>query len=236
MKKHGAQVYYGHQEAAGSIRANAEHLGAMIRKVCEETACEKVNIIAHSKGGLDARYAISCGGMEEYVASLTMLNVPNRGSYIIDKLCKLPEGFYRFLAKVFNWAFRKIGDENPDFYAATRELTLAACADFNQHVPDSLHVYYQSYMSVMKNSISDSLLTIPYLMIRSAAPVDGRNNDGLITASSAWWGEQRALFSVKGRRGVSHADMIDLKREDFKDFDVQEVYVAIISDLKKMGF
>ena len=236
LKKHGAQIYYGHQEAAGGYPANAEKISAMIRKVCAETGCEKVNIIAHSKGGLDARYAISCKGMEAYVASLTMLNVPNRGSYVMDILCKLPEGIYRFLAKIFNWIFHKMGDENPDFYVATRELTTDACARFNQQVPDSPQVYYQSYMSVMKNLISDSLLFFPYLMIRSAAPANDRKNDGLITISSAWWGKQKALFSTKSRRGISHGDMIDLKREDFKGFDVQEMYMTMVSDLKKMGF
>ena len=236
LKKQGAQVYYGHQEAAGSIEANATQLSQAIRRICEENGCDKVNLIAHSKGGLDARYAISCLGMESNVASLTSINVPHRGSRIVDTACKLPEGLYRAIAKIGNWAFRKIGDENPDFYLATREVAEANCERFNRTVPDSPHVFYQSYMSVMKNCLSDSLLCIPHLILSSASKGTDRRNDGLVTVSSSAWGHSRALFSVKSRRGISHGDIIDLKREDYKGFDVRETYVAIVSDLKKMGF
>lgn len=39
-----------------------------IKKLVQKTGCGKVNIIAHSKGGLDSRYAISRLGCDKYVS------------------------------------------------------------------------------------------------------------------------------------------------------------------------
>ena len=55
-------------------------------QVLAETGAEKVNIIAHSKGGLDSRYAISCLGMDKYVATLTTINTPHYGCDMVDYL------------------------------------------------------------------------------------------------------------------------------------------------------
>ena len=46
------------------------------------------------------------------------------------------------------------------------------------------------------------------------------------------WGENYTLLTVKGNRGISHGDMIDLNRENIKGFDVREFYVQLVSDLK----
>ncbi|MDY3771015.1 MAG: hypothetical protein SOZ88_09535 [Lachnospiraceae bacterium] len=37
-------------------------------------------------------------------------------------------------------------------------------------------------------------------------------------------------------RGISHGDMIDLKREDIKGFDVLECYIQIVTNLKEERF
>ena len=51
-------IYYGNQEALGTIAYNAEDIRKRILQIREETGAEKVNIIAHSKGGLDARLSL----------------------------------------------------------------------------------------------------------------------------------------------------------------------------------
>ena len=53
---------------------------------------------------------------------------------------------------------------------------------------------------------------------------------------SAKWGEFRGVFSNKRLRGISHGDIIDLKRQDYKGFDVVETYVQIVAELKERGF
>ena len=62
-----------------------EDIKKKILEVIEKTGCEKVNIIAHSKGGLDSRYAISILGMDKYTASLTTISTPHRGCILLIK-------------------------------------------------------------------------------------------------------------------------------------------------------
>ena len=48
--------------------------------------------------------------------------------------------------------------------------------------------------------------------------------------------EKYTYITTKGKRGISHGDMIDLNRENIKDFDIREFYVQILADLKKSGY
>ena len=61
-------------------------------------------------------------------------------------------------------------------------------------------------------------------------------NDGLVGEDSFPWGERFEFLTVKGKRGISHGDMIDLNRENFKEFDVREFFVGLVADLKQRGF
>ncbi len=233
LVKNGASVYYGHQQAFGTIEGNGQMIKEKILDIVEVTGCEKVNIIGHSKGGLDARYAISTLGMGEYVASLTTISTPHQGSALADYGNKhVSDKLYRSVAKFFDKYFLKIGDENPDFYTATRQLTKEYSVEFNENTPDQDGVFYQSYMSLMKNCFSHSLLSVPYLIMC----LHDKKNDGLVTLDSARWGEFRGVFENKKRRGISHGDMIDITRGNYKGFDVIETYIDIVSDLKNRGF
>lgn len=49
------------------------------------------------------------------------------------------------------------------------------------------------------------------------------------------WGERFIWLEPTGRRGISHADMIDLNRENIEGFDVREFYVQLVAELKTHG-
>lgn len=232
LMRNGAVIYYGNQEALGTIAYNGEDIRSRILKIREETGAEKVNIIAHSKGGLDARYAITHLGMAPYVASLTTMSTPHRGCRFVDYACRLPEGLYRFVARCFDRTFSRFGDRNPDFYTATHQFSTTESARFNEETPDCPQVYYQSFASRMKYPWSHLLLGIPWCMIW---PLEGEN-DGLVSTDSARWGEFRGVFRNQRMRGISHGDMIDLKRQDYKGFDVVEAYVQIVAELREKGY
>ncbi len=230
--RQGATIYYGNQEAFGTVEYNANDIRNKIFQVIDETGCKKVNIIAHSKGGLDARYMASKLGMGKYIASITMISSPHRGVRFVDIACHMPDGIYRFIARAFNKYFRLIGDKNPDFYTATRQFSTYSSRKFNEEIIDVEGIYYQSYASVMKNMFSDYILTIPYILVNLT---EGRN-DGLVSITSAKWGDFKGVLSNKYYRGISHGDIIDLRRDDYKGFDVVEKYVEIISALKNKGY
>lgn len=233
LVRNGAVVYYGHQEAWGTIEENAEIIRRKILEVLEENHCDKVNIIAHSKGGLDARYLISALHMEDQVASLTTISTPHQGSELLNLLNRLPDNIYHFVSSLFDRSFSRFGDQHPDCYHASKQLSPEFCREFNAKYPDSPEVYYQSYASVLKHPLGDDLLSIPHLLMNLSG---ASRNDGLVTEGSAKWGTFKKTFISTGRRGISHGDMIDLKREDYKGFDVIEAYVGIVAELREMGF
>ena len=233
LTKNGATVYYGNQEAFAAIEQNSKDIQKRIEEICAIEQCDKVNIIAHSKGGLDARHAISKGQMGAHVASLTTISTPHRGCRFVDVLIKhAPEKLYRWLASVFDKIFLGMKDLHPDFYTVTHQFTTTWSAQFNEDVKDDPQVYYQSYMSLMHHAWSHLLLTIPYLFIRL---VDAKN-DGLVTEESAKWGDFQGTLTNRHYKGISHGNIIDLTREDYKGFDVLETYVQMVAELKRKGF
>lgn len=233
LKQNGANIYYGKQQSSLAVADSAQELKAEIERVLELSGAEKVNIVAHSKGGLDARYAISKLGMAEHVASLTTINTPHRGCQFADALLdRLPDWLIHFAGKRYNALFRALGDDKPDFLAGVSDLTAASCARFNEEVKDAPGIYYQSTMSKMRGFHSTFLpLSFTYLLSKH---YEG-DNDGLVSIPSASWGNYLGLVEAD-REGISHADMIDLTHKDIKGFDVSEFYVKLLADLKAKGF
>ena len=230
--KNGAVIDYGHQQAWASIESCAAEIKSRLLSFLEKTSGAKVNIIAHSKGGLDARYMISSLGMADKVASLTTISTPHRGSELMDVLTRMKESRYRKICDAVDKGFRRLGDENPDAYTASRQLQPSYLEEFNRKNPDVPGVYYQSYAAVMKNPASHTLLSFPSAIMQWKAG----NNDGLVTIESAKWGAFRGTFKSAKRRGISHADQIDLMRKDYDGFDMAEEYVSIVAELKDMGY
>jgi len=230
--RNGATIYYGNQEAWGTVENNAEDLKKKILDIVKETGVEKVNIIAHSKGGLDARYMISKLDMDKYVASLTMISSPHRGCKFVDVACKLPDNIYKSISRFFDNRYRFLGDKNPDFYTASREFSTVHSKKFNEEVVDVDKVYYQSYASVVNGMFSDFVVTVPYVLVK----LTEGENDGLVAVDSAKWGDFKGVLKTDHGRGISHGDVIDLRRDDYKGFDVVEKYVEIVSELKIKGY
>ena len=234
LEKNGARIYYGNQESAASIDDCGKHIASRIKEIVDETGCGKVNIIAHSKGGLDSRAAITLYGAAPYVASLTTVNTPHRGCQFADYLLgKAPEGLKNAVASKYNAALRKLGDKNPDFIAAVTDLTHDAAKTFNERCPDVDGVYYQSIGSKSVRAASGRFpLNLSYHLVNY---FDGPN-DGLVALPSMKWGADFTYVTPRKSRGITHGDMIDLMRENIDGFDVRETYVELVSGLKQKGF
>lgn len=232
--RNGASVYYGNQQSARSIPDSAEELRQAVMKVIAETGAEKVNIIAHSKGGLDTRYAISSLGLDKYVATLTTINTPHGGCDMVDYLLnKVPPKMCDWIAKRYNSIFTVLGDREPDFLAGIKDLSPKRLKELENQMTDSPDVSYRSCMSCMKNVFSTSFppLIIGYLTVKK---LNGEN-DGLVWVKSAEHGTFR-LVRASGVRGISHGDTIDLFRENIEGYDVREFYTSLVAELKQQGY
>ena len=234
LQRNGATVYYGQQQSAAAVEDSGRELADRIRQILAETGCEKVNIIAHSKGGLDSRAAIAHAGCAPCVASLTTINTPHRGCIFAEYLLKkIPAAARQKIADTYNAALKRLGDEAPDFLAAVTDLTASACEARNAATPDAPGVFYQSVMFYCRKAQHGKFpLNMTYPIVKH---FDGLN-DGLVAVDSAKWGDQFTLLEPRGHRGISHGDVVDLNRENIPGFDVREFYVSLVADLKNRGF
>jgi triacylglycerol lipase len=178
-----------------------------------DTAGGKLIIIAHSMGGLDARFMISRLGMADRVAALVTIVTPHRGSPYADWVVRNIGHRLRALQLV-----RKIGVDAQ----GAMDLTLEACARFNEKTPDAPGVRYFSVSAVCPADRMPALGKASQKIVYAA---EG-DNDGLVSITSATWGEHlwtwlanhwetidRARLGQSGSRGqiIPHyRQLIDL--------------------------
>lgn len=232
--KNGAKIYYGKHQSARPVSESARELYWRIKMIVEDTGCEKLNIIAHSKGGLDIRYAISeFPEIAPYIASVTTINTPHKGCLYADRLLgTAPLHLKSSVSKTYNFALRRLGDSNPDFLAAVSDLTAEACSERNAKLKMPEGIYCQSVGSVLKHGFNGRF---PHNLSHGYVKKYDGLNDGLVGEGSFKWGEKYTLINVRGLRGVSHSDMTDLNRDNIKNFDVRGFYVDLVRDLKEKG-
>jgi triacylglycerol lipase len=232
---HGAHICYGLQDAWGSCESNAHTLRATLLDFVGQTACGKVNIIAHSKGGLDTRVLAAMKDCAPYIASLTTIASPHAGSRTMDVIMRVPAPLFRLAAVPVNGLFRLMGDVSPDFYGVCSQLTTASMQGFNERYLAAPDLYRQSYAGVMTRVSTDVTMAFSYLVVRC---FDGPN-DGLVALASTPFGEFRGVIKGAGPRGLSHCDVIDLRRRPREKgagaFDIVDWYIRLVSDLRERG-
>ena len=206
LMKNGATIYYGEHQSAASVDDSARELEQRILRIIRENGYEKLNVIAHSKGGLDMRTALAKTSVAPYIASLTTVNTPHRGCEFADYLLnKIPEAQQQAVANTYNSAAAKLGDPNPDFMAAVTDLTSSACSRRNETVRDVPGVYYQSIGSVLaKPSAGRFPLNMTYHLVNL---FDGKN-DGLVGEKSFPWGSDFKMLAASGKRGLTYVSIM----------------------------
>lgn len=238
LRDRGARVFHGGQDSWATVEANAAALKERVQAVLAETGSGKVHLIAHSKGGLEARYLVSSLGMAPYVASVTTISTPHHGSKTMDVLYRLPHGLFRLGGFFVDLWYRLLGDRDPDFFAVCGQFTTAWAEAFNRANPDAEGVLYRTYGGVMAGPASDLLMAWQHFVVRR---VEG-DNDGLVSLASAQWTGFRGPWRGVGRRGISHLDEVDLRRRPLWGrpqadgiSDVVVEYVAMVAELKELG-
>jgi len=228
LRDNGVEVYYGNTDAWGDIKSNAELLKTTVDTILENTGHEKVNIIAHSKGGIDARYFIWKYGYGNRVASLTTVATPHGGSEMADFFFDLEVIQNDSLRRSLQTIGRLFGDVNPDMYSTNHDLTTRNMKEFNENITADPGVYYQSVYSVMNNSMDDPFFYRSHSYIKN---ISG-NNDGLVSERSARWGNN----IIKLPNSLSHQQIIDQGMRRIPGMDIPNIYLNLVRELGKKGF
>lgn len=238
LAEEGNLIFYGNQDANGSVVTNGEYLAARIRKLAEENNIEKFNVIAHSKGGLDIRYAISTLKVNDLIASVTTINSPHNGSVTLDHLLKFPKILLKFGSKFWDIGLWIGGDRKPDTFKTIMDMRTADSAEFNRMNPDDPGIYYQSYAFSCKKVTSDMGLWFTNLVVRH---YEGEN-DGLLAERAVRWTNFRGHFRSATNRGISHFDQVDFRRRPLSRkklegiTDITDFYRDLVRELETMGF
>lgn len=237
LMQHGAEVFFGQQDSWADIETNAKGIVTRIDEILSQTHAEKVNIIGHSKGGLEARMAASSLGMQDKIASITTVATPHYGSKTMDVLFKLPQFIWRRIVASVNRQAAAAGDKHPDCFKVLSEFTTKYMRKFNENNPDRTGILYQSYASILRFPFSYAILSLTKLVVYI---IEGQN-DGLVTVTSASWGNRCSIIHSNSLRGISHQDAVDIRKKPFTNkgglgvSDICDVYVQIAKELKMEG-
>lgn len=220
----GFEVYKTEVSASLPVEIRAQQLKKEIDEVLKESHATKVHVIAHSMGGLDARYLISTLKYQDRIASLTTLSTPHRGTPIADRLLGNPSEIeQQFLSGLLNLLARVVNPtttfSNSDALDSMRCLTEDyAMKEFNPNNPDSPSVYYQSWGAEMPKVKQSNLLYEQLIQHHDTLFTLRGKNDGLVPVSSATWGTFRGVLdsdhiALAGHRlGGGGANKFDYRR------------------------
>lgn len=184
-----AKVYVADLDPVDSIPSRAIQLRDFIQSRIydhqrKKLRYEKVHVVAHSMGGLDARYMIAALSMDtgprspmaDRVASLTTIGTPHLGTPFADFMMRRRIG-----KRLIDWA---------NLYSinvgAFEQLTVRFLVKdrFNDRMPDREQVEYFSYAGRVAPLRLFPPLMLPGEIIRRSRN-GGRRNDGLVPVESA---------------------------------------------------
>jgi len=202
----GTQFHTPRVPPTAPVAVRAEQLRALV----DQLPGERVNVIAHSMGGLDARYAISRLGLSDRVASLVTIGTPHFGTPLADLGAGLVPGTVsRALSRVVD-------------VRALHDLTTDALERFNREVPDARGVAYCSVVARSTLAGTNPLLWPSHAFLTARAGA----NDGLVPLASQGWGK------VMREIEADHWAQIGWSR----GFDAVALYEDILRELVGLGF
>ena len=199
LQRRGHTVFHSNVAWAAPVDRRADDLRGNVARVLAATGASKVNLIANSMGGLDARHMLFndrlSGRIHLRVASLTTLSTPHWGSPFADwGLDHLP-GLIPAAARM-GLDIRALRDLRTD--ACRRYNRCAKVQVFEQTVKSAIR--FQTYAGRQGFWAMCTPLKLPYAVIRRREGA----NDGLVSVRSARW--QPEFF--KGV--IEHSDHLNL--------------------------
>jgi len=226
----------------GSIPTRGEELRAQLFEAFGNGTLDpeqRTHVIAHSQGGLDARFMLSPGNpntvpandLSGRIRSLTTISSPHQGSPIADLLLGRPldhvlEAFIHhphLSEDLVRTGLELLGLDSD----ALADLSTESMNQFNQKFPDHPAVRYCSIAGAGRSGTPETsrLLFGFYLYIKS---LTNEPNDGLVTVSSAQrWRIDSQIWPADHADEIGH-DLDALDPKATPDFDYLGGYEGIL--------
>lgn len=215
-----------------TVPVRAEEWATRLDHVLRETGAEKLNLVAHSMGGLDARFLISRRGWHDRVATLTTISTPHRGASAADYLMEQPQRIRQFVSDAADWlGVQALDDATADFQRAVEGLRPAYIQHtFNPNTPDHPSVRYWSYAGRAGEG-TDVPLNPFFRPLNHVIYEREGINDGYVAIQSARWGDFRGTLDADHARQVGLA-AAGLRRAP----EIHAFYRSLVESLGHEGF
>ncbi len=257
LRARGEQVFESQVSPYDSSEVRGRALAQFIDQALSQTGACQVNLIAHSQGGIDARYVISSLHYGDRIAALVTVGTPHQGTVVADvalgtvKLAGFTaDTLNALLLAVQGLTSNQTG--NPNIRANLQQLATATMATFNAQNPDDPRVRYASIAgrSSLATGASDCAGSLwpnpsgldaldPLLSLPASVfpffdpPLRPTANDGLVSVPSARWG--RFLGCVPADHFDEVGQIGKLGPDLLSGFYHRDLYRQIVSLLHQDG-
>lgn len=213
-----------------TIATRAEQWVRMIEILKDKYGYSKLNVVAHSMGGLDMRYAIAKLGVEDSVASLTTIATPHRGTSLAELVLNSPDTIREKLAEFVDWFGESIyPTTKSNAVAAVQQLTRDyILKKFNPTIEDADSIQYFSYSAAVGKGTDHPLHPIYRLQNQLIFQNEGLN-DSFVTDESARWGKHL------GTLDISHLEQIEIQVSRDRQPIVENFWKELSINLKDNG-
>jgi len=236
LEDEGADVYITTVNGMDTTANKAKAFRTQFLQILAITGKAKANIIGHSHGTIYTRYAITNLALYPKVASHTSLSGPHRGSSVADFIFNIvPQNGWSLVGGTLDFVYAVFfGDTNPSSLQNGWEMTRPQMQNvFNPNCPNASGVYYQSWTSKIRYMSNSLLLEIPWLICKY---YEG-DNDGLVSVSSAKWGNFRGVIEGDWwSGGVDHLNIVGQLFGITPGFSAPDFFVSVAKDLKSRGY
>jgi triacylglycerol lipase len=175
LGQQGHTVIAPHVNPIGSIAQRGRQLAAAIL-AAPLSGDERLHVIAHSLGGLDARFAIhNVANVAERVKTLVTIGTPHRGSAVADAVTNHADPVFAYVPKFLVDLFQANA-------GGLRDLTTAIGGQFDDATPDSDGV---RYIEVAGDASRENRQLLLFKVASAIGRIRGEVNDGVVTRSSA---------------------------------------------------
>ncbi len=192
----GFRVYATEVDPFNVVEARAAQVAAQLDAILADSGAAQVHLIAHSQGGLDARWLIAQLGYGDRVASLTTISTPHHGSRMTDAVLGLVPGFATAATAAVMDLFLAWGTgTDADIEAQVRGMAHSTIEnEFNPVTPDDPRVAYYSYAGVTQpwpwvDASTTDIVNPVFLSSYWVTEALEGANDGLVSVESARWGD-----------------------------------------------
>ncbi|GAB5534057.1 MAG: alpha/beta fold hydrolase [Rubricoccaceae bacterium] len=229
LRAHGVAAYAPHVNPYDTIDVRASAWARRLGLVLEETGADKLNLIAFSSGGLDARVLATELGWADRIASLVTLSTPHRGTALADYVLDQPDRLRTFTVGVMDVLGRAAYEVAPpnaaDGVSELRPASVSARFSPDETIEGAWCASFAGRAGKGTDVPMYPPLVVPNRILHGLAGL----NDGIVPTDSMHWGERLGFVDA------DHARQIGLKVPGTRGHDSKAFFLELAGILRERG-